>query len=86
MNNLVNASELSLRLKVTRETILVWARQGIIPCLRATRRPVLFDPVEVEKALRKRAAEQANEPPEAGEPIYGPCYNGQKEKSDEVKD
>ena len=55
MRKLVDAKELADWCKVTRETIHAWHRRGWIPCLRAGRRPVLFDLNEVEDALRKRA-------------------------------
>lgn len=55
MSELVDAKELSARLRVTRATIHAWHRRGWIPCLRAGRRPVLFDLDAVEVALRERA-------------------------------
>jgi excisionase family DNA binding protein len=55
MGELIDAAELARRLRVTRATIHAWHRRGWIPCLRAGRRPVLFDSQEVEKALRERA-------------------------------
>ncbi len=50
------AKDLATRLHVTPATVLAWARRGWIPCLRAGRRPVLFDLVAVEEALRRRGA------------------------------
>jgi len=55
MNELVDAKNLARRLNVTVATIHSWHRRGWIPCLRAGRRPVLFDLAEVESALRDRA-------------------------------
>ena len=47
MSDLLNAKELAVLFKVTAATIHSWHRRGLIPCLRAGQRPVLFDPVEV---------------------------------------
>jgi len=55
MSELVDARELAKQLRVTPATVHAWHRRGWIPCLRAGRRPVLFDPAAVEKALRERA-------------------------------
>jgi hypothetical protein len=52
MSEIVDSLGLAERLRVTRATVLTWARRRWIPCLRAGRRPVLFDVVEVEAALR----------------------------------
>ena len=54
MGVFVDAVELSRRLRVTVATVHTWHRRGWIPCLRAGRRPVLFDPDEVERVLRER--------------------------------
>ena len=56
MVDFVDAKELAKRLRVTPATIHAWHRRGWIPCLRAGRRPVLFDPIAVEKELHERAA------------------------------
>lgn len=58
MSELVDAKELADHLKVTPPTIHAWQRRGWIPCLRAGRRPVLFEVSAVEEALRKRAERQ----------------------------
>jgi len=55
MSEIVNAEELSKRLKVTTATIHAWHRRGWIPCMRAGRRPVLFSVEAVEEALDARA-------------------------------
>jgi hypothetical protein len=55
MAQIIDAGGLAAKLCVTRATILTWARRGWIPCLRAGRRPVLFDLAEVERALKDRA-------------------------------
>lgn len=54
MSQFLDSLALATHLRVTRATILAWARRGWIPCLRAGRRPVLFDLVEVERALKSR--------------------------------
>lgn len=51
----LTARELAPRLRVTPATILSWHRRGLIPSVSVTRRPVLFDLAEVQKALRKRS-------------------------------
>ena len=53
---LLTARSLADLLQVSPATVLAWARRGWVPCLRAGRRPVLFDPDEVERALRERGA------------------------------
>ena len=58
MPDLLDARRLAAILHVTPATVLTWARRGWIPCLRAGRRPVLFDPAEVERALKERARGQ----------------------------
>lgn len=52
----LSAGELGDILGVNLNTILVWARKGIIPCLRLSSRVIRFDISEVEAALRERAA------------------------------
>jgi hypothetical protein len=58
MAEFINAKALAKKLRVKPATILAWARRGWIPCLRAGRRPILFDAAEVESALRERADRQ----------------------------
>jgi excisionase family DNA binding protein len=41
--------QLAVRYGVTVETIRAWARRGWIPSRRAGRRPLLFDPTEVDR-------------------------------------
>ena len=55
MSDFLNARDLAERLQVTPATIHAWHRRGWIPCLRAGRRPVLFEFAAVEEALRNRA-------------------------------
>jgi hypothetical protein len=55
MSQILDARGLAAKLCVTPATVLTWARRGWIPCLRAGRRPVLFDLAEVERALKERA-------------------------------
>jgi len=52
----LSACELADRLGVKADTVRAWARRGWIPCMRASRRPLMFDPNEVESTLRSRAA------------------------------
>ena len=55
MDKLLTAAELALHLKVKTDTVRAWHRRGIIPAMRATQRPILFDPQQVEDSLRKHA-------------------------------
>jgi hypothetical protein len=64
MSQIVDARCLADKLSVTPATVLAWARRGWIPCLRAGRRPVLFDLAEVERVLKDRA--KAREASNAG--------------------
>ncbi|MCI0463307.1 MAG: hypothetical protein L0Z62_40690 [Gemmataceae bacterium] len=63
MSQIVDAGALAMKLCVTRATVLTWARRGWIPCLRAGRRPVLFDVAEVERALKARAKREGVQRP-----------------------
>lgn len=60
MAELVKAKELAEILKVKPATIHAWHRRGLIPCLRAGLRPVLFDPEAVKEVLRRHAKEVAH--------------------------
>ena len=63
MPKYIKAVELAERLHVTVATIHAWHRRGWIPCLRAGQRPVLFDPEQVEAALKERAERKAGAAP-----------------------
>ena len=52
MKTKLTASELAKRLRVHRQTIWAWVRQGRLPCQRIGLRPILFDEKEVEEFLR----------------------------------
>lgn len=54
----LNSQQLAKRYGVTAETVRTWHRRGLIPAMRATRKPLLFDTVEVDAALRARARQQ----------------------------
>lgn len=54
MNELITAQELAERLKLTPETVKLWAREGKIPVIRITPKTVRFDPVAVLAALSQR--------------------------------
>lgn len=63
MRKFYTAAELAEHFRVRRSTILAWRRRGLIPYIRATRRPILFELDAVVDALRRRrAAEQAATP------------------------
>ena len=52
MSQIANSRELAARLGVNSKTVLRWAKQGLIPVMRPTKRTVLFDIPEVELALK----------------------------------
>lgn len=54
MSEILDARGIAPKLRVTPATVLSWARRGWIPCLRAGRRPVLFDLDAVQRALVER--------------------------------
>ena len=56
MPPILTTAQLAERLHVVPATVLAWYRRGLIPALRASRRPVLFDQEEVERTLAQRAA------------------------------
>lgn len=55
MSKIVTAKELAQILKVQTATVHSWHRRGLIPCLRAGHRPVLFELDEVIRAMKTRA-------------------------------
>lgn len=48
------AADIARRVGVKAETVLVWARAGLIPCIRITRKVVRFQWQDVMAALRER--------------------------------
>lgn len=73
MSMLLTARDLAERYHVTVPTIHAWHRRGWIPCLRAGRRPVLFEAQAVEQALRDRGrvSETVEEEVVSHQPIGG---------------
>lgn len=61
MSKIVTAKELAIVLKVTTATVHSWHRRGLIPCLRAGHRPVLFDFEEVIRVMKTRASNRCDE-------------------------
>ena len=55
MPRYATTDELAARYRVTAETIRGWARRGQIPSFRVGRRPLLFDVVEVDRAIKARS-------------------------------
>jgi excisionase family DNA binding protein len=62
MRHLLTARELADMLRIRVATVHRWQRMGSLPCLRAGRRPVLFDLAAVEQALRGRAQKMREVP------------------------
>ncbi len=58
MSELLTADELAGRLHVKASTIRRWMRAGWLPAVRVSPKVVRFDLVEVDHALRERAARQ----------------------------
>ncbi len=58
-DQLINSRELARRLNVSVGTIRRWARDGVIPCVRPSRRVVRFDLADVQRAasLNHQSAE-----------------------------
>lgn len=54
MATLVRARELAEKLGISIDTVRAWARRGVIPMLRGSSRPMLFDVDAVIAALRER--------------------------------
>lgn len=54
-SNLITAYELADQLRVTPETVKIWARQGLIPRVRLTPKVIRFDPSAVLAALARKA-------------------------------
>ena len=60
----VDSQTLALRYGVTVDTVRAWFRRGWIPGYRAGQRPLLFDPLEVDRVLRDRS--QKHRPDQSG--------------------
>lgn len=58
MSNFLTAKQMALILQVKPATVLSWHRRGLIPAARASLRPILFDPTEVEAAIKVRSFKQ----------------------------
>lgn len=57
----LSAGEVGDIIGVNLNTILVWARKGIIPCLRLSSRVIRFDMEEVEAALREKSEKESKQ-------------------------
>jgi excisionase family DNA binding protein len=56
MGDLLTTSQLAERLQVSKDTILGWARSGVIPEIRISAKVRRFSLDDVVKAIRERAA------------------------------
>ncbi|PQO40375.1 helix-turn-helix domain-containing protein [Bremerella cremea] len=63
MPQFLTAKQLAQRLGVKEATVRVWQRKGLIPSLRASRRPLLFDLNDVIDAMKVHSA-MTNSPSE----------------------
>ena len=52
-DELVNAEKLAVRYGVRPETVLVWVRRGLVPCVRPSRKTIRFRIAEVDDAIRR---------------------------------
>ena len=55
MKRFLTSEELAQQLRVSVETIRAGARQGRIPCVRISQRPLLFDADEVASFLQRQS-------------------------------
>ena len=58
----LTSRELAQSLRVNRDTILRWTRQGRIPCLRGSQKPLLYDLRAVLAALEQRGRVRVRAP------------------------
>lgn len=58
MPKFLTADELANHFRVKRSTILAWRRRGLIPFVRASRRPILFELDAVLHALKRPSSPQ----------------------------
>lgn len=52
---LLTASEVAERLRVSKDTIRLWTQDGILPAIRINQKIVRYDFAEVVRSLRKRS-------------------------------